>query len=164
MSQVSRKSKIKERTKETVRRSYLGNRMLLYKSITVSKTIAKAEHKCPSEWPLIVYPFTLYILLSASPSILETAWAAAFTTNHISEESGFSNSKVFFLSNKPVAKSQNLEWVYLGGNKTVITGITRQGINWNVRHNRRSLNTLPSTKTHIITSIWTCLKIMKLYV
>lgn len=94
--------------------------MLLYKSITVSKTIANAEHKCPSEWPLIVYPLKLYILLSASPSILETAWAA-------------------------VAKSQNLEWVYLGGNKTVMTGITRHGINWNVRHNRRSLNTLPST-------------------
>jgi hypothetical protein len=121
-----------------VKKRYLLNRMLLYKSIMVSKSVATAEHKCSSECPLMIYRFALYILLSASPSILAIVYAA-------------------------VAQSQNLECVYLGGNKTAMTGITRHGINWNVMHNRRSLNTLPSTKTHII-SIRNLTKTMNIYV
>lgn len=44
----------------------------------VSKSVAAAEHKCSSECPLMIYRFALYILLSASPSILAIVYAAAF--------------------------------------------------------------------------------------
>lgn len=42
----------------------------------------------------------------------------------------------------PTVQSQYLEWVYLGGNKNVMIGIAMHGINWNIMHNRRSLNVM----------------------
>lgn len=74
--------------------------MLLYKSIMVSKSVATAEHKCPSECPLMIYRFALYILLSASPSILAIAKAAAFiiVRNQKTADSNKETAKVGFES------------------------------------------------------------------
>lgn len=46
----------------------------------------------------------------------------------------------------PAAQSQYLEWVYFGGNKSVVNGITTHGINWNIMRNRRSLNVLQAAR------------------
>lgn len=45
----------------------------------------------------------------------------------------------------PDAQSQYIECVYLGGYKKVMTGMAAHGINWNIMHNRRSLNVLQPT-------------------
>lgn len=47
----------------------------------------------------------------------------------------------------PVAQNQNLECVYLGGNKKIIAGIAMHGTMWNIMHNRRSSKVLKPTKT-----------------